>query len=115
MSISMRRAVTACCKENSGICRTPGFASLISFVTAPLTEEIVREGKMEAELPCRSTVPHTCFHLGLDLVCEISLAGKETDILSIKIAIFKKYESSSCQNAYIGIVYNRKLVQRRES
>ena len=41
---------------------------IISFVSAPFTEETVCEGRMEAELHCRSTAPDTCFYLRLNLV-----------------------------------------------
>ncbi len=41
---------------------------IISFLSEPFTEETVCEGRMAAELHCRSTAPDTCFYLRLDLV-----------------------------------------------
>ena len=41
---------------------------IVSFVSEPLTEEMVCEGRIEVELHCSSTAPDTCFYVRLDYV-----------------------------------------------
>ena len=56
---------------------------IISFVSPPLEETVVAQGKFELELHCRSTAPDTCFYVRLDLVRNGKTISLRDDIDSL--------------------------------
>ena len=56
---------------------------IISFVSKPLEETVIAQGKFELELHCRSTAPDTCFYVRLDLVRNGKTISLRDDIDSL--------------------------------
>ena len=56
---------------------------IISFVSEPLTEEMICEGKIEVELHCSSPAPDTCFYVRLDYVRDGVALSLRDDIDSL--------------------------------
>ena len=56
---------------------------ILSFVSAPLEEDLICEGKIEVELEVASTAPDTCFYVRLDLVRDEKALSLRDDIDSL--------------------------------
>jgi len=57
---------------------------IVSFVSEPLTADLVCEGSIEVELHCRSTAEDTCFYVRLDVGREGKWLSLRDDIDSVR-------------------------------
>lgn len=80
-------------KFNGGLCNNFGGMQIqdapnsrydiISFMSEPLENAIICEGRFEAQLTCKSTAPDTCFYVRLTLVRDGVALGLRDDIMSL--------------------------------